>query len=176
MRELREIKQEFPEDIENISKDECAKILHKALGSSGRFSSIAQLASAASLPRQTVGDYFFGRHKPPKDKWIKLRLLLLDTIPIVQSYPKAGKTETSRAAHEAERLRLLWPLLKDYLQYFRDSSPEDRAILKKILPGTEAGYISGLLSALYDEDQLAAWLTFAESRKGGQHGRPQNRR
>ena len=62
--------------------------------------------------------------------------------------------QITEAKHSAEKLKAIAFLLKDELEYFKDSTPEVREILKEYLPGPTIGYIASLLTALYDENQL----------------------
>ena len=51
------------------------------------------------------------------------------------------------------------------LEYFKNSSPEARNILKSYIPGYDIGLLAGLLTALYDEDQLQAYKTFTNMKE-----------
>lgn len=166
MNQLQKHALAFPEDNEKLSKQECATILQKALALSPRFSKVSELAKAAGFKRQTLGDYLYARHKPPKAKWLILRELLapkemnLETIEVLEN-----TAELRLARKRAERLKALKFLMIDELEFFRDSKPHVREILNQIIPGGEVGYLTGLFSALYDEDQLTIWLTFSKSNK-----------
>ncbi|OQX89340.1 MAG: hypothetical protein B6D65_03655 [candidate division Zixibacteria bacterium 4484_93] len=155
----------FPKSIKKLSKEECAKILQKALASSNRFSSVPEVAAAVGISRQSVGDYFYGRNKPPQERWDMLRQVLFEEE--IQARPKKelkGK-ELEEAKQAAERLKAITFLLKHELNYFQNTRPEVRQILKDYLPGPEAGRIAGLLIALYDEDQLEVWKTFSDNKE-----------
>ena len=47
------------------------------------------------------------------------------------------------------------------LNFFKDSTPEIRNILKKRIAGNYVGYISGLMCGLYNEEQLDIFKTFS---------------
>ena len=84
---------------------------------------------------------------------------------ITMKHAKRELKHLEKATHSAEKIKKLKILMLDELEYFRDATPEERKILKRLLPGVEAGYFSGLLSALYNEDQLVEWMTFSERKK-----------
>ena len=73
-----------------------------------------------------------------------------------------GGKKITEAKHSAKRLKAISFLMKDELEYFKNSSTEAREILKKYLSGSEVGYLASLLTALYDEDQLDIWKTFSK--------------
>ena len=158
---------DFPSLIKNISKEECAKILHRALASSKEYFTIAQLAKAVGLSRQTIGDYFYARHKPTQKTWEFLISLFsnkkIEDKKQIQEYT-AGGVEVSIALSSAQKLKALLFLIEDELKYFKNSSKDDRNILKEMVPGPTIGYITSLLSALYDEDQLEIFKTFSEKK------------
>jgi hypothetical protein len=148
----------FPKDNEKLTKQECAIILQKALASSSRFKRYSDLAKAAGFSRQIIGDYLYARRKPPRDKWTLLHGLLSTADAEIST---ENNKDYYTARIRAERLRALKFAMMDDLEYFRDSTIAERSVLKKIIPGKEVGYLSGLFSALYDEDQLKIWLTFS---------------
>ena len=151
---------DYPEDL---TSEECAKVLHKALAAS-EFGSIRQLAEAIGIPRQTLNHYFFARRKPPREKWSILRNALGDIgqFTTTTEEKKSKQSEDKGANLAAERLKAEFSRIKGDLVFFRDAGTDARQILKNVIPGKQAGYISGLLTALYDEDQLEAWITFSK--------------
>lgn len=153
---------EFPCDLKNLTKEECAKILHKALTSSSNYSSIAQLAKDIGFKRQTLGDYFYARHKPSQEKWNLLREVLFEKVKNIIPEKKLKVAQITEAKHSAEKIKAISFLLKDELEYFKESSPEVREILKEYLPGPDVGYIASLLTALYDENQLEIFKNFSK--------------
>jgi len=157
---------EYPLNIKDITKEDCAKILHKALASSKKYFSIPQLAKAIGISRQSVGDYFYARHKPTQKKWDLLikHLSIKDENKINTQVTKSVKIEHTEAILSAEKVKSLLFLVEDELEYFMKSSKENRIILKELLPGPTVGYITSLLSALYDEDQLAIFKAFSENK------------
>lgn len=52
--------------------------------------------------------------------------------------------------------------LKGELQFFKAGSPEDREVLRKVMPGEQVGYVVSLLKALYDEEAFREWLHFSQ--------------
>jgi len=170
MNKSHEHRFDFPEDNEKLSKQECAAILQKALALSSKFFKVSELAKAAGFKRQTLGDYLYARHKPPKDKWMILRELLVGKhMDIETTIVSKEAAELSLARKKAERLKALIFLMMDDLEFFRDSTPQTRKILNQIIPGAEVGYLTGLFSALYDEDQLKIWLTFSQLNTEGKN-------
>jgi len=153
---------EFPSDLNSLTKEECAKILHKALATSGKYSSITQLAEDIGFKRQTLGDYFYARHKPPQEKWNLLREVLFEGEKNDSIETKKNVHQTIEARHSAERLKAIAFLFKDELEYFKESLPEGREILKEYLPGPTSGYIASLLMALYNENQLEIFKNFSK--------------
>ena len=155
----------FPVKNKKLTKEECAKILQKALASSNKFSSVPQVAAAVGIWRQSAAKYFYGRLKPSQKRWDMLREVLFEEE--IQARPKKklkGK-DFQEAKQAAERIKAITLLLKHELNYFQNARPEVRDILKDYLLGPEAGRIAGLLIALYDEDQLEVWKTFSEDKE-----------
>jgi hypothetical protein len=160
-------KLDFPLLIKDITKEDCAKILHKALAFSKEYSSIAQLSKAVGLSRQSIGDYFYARHKPTQKTWTLLISLLSNrkVENIEPGHEKgSGSAEVSIVVSSAQKLKALLFLIEEELNYFKNSSKDDRRILKELIPGPTVGYITSLLSALYDEDQLEIFRTFSEQK------------
>lgn len=155
---------EFPQNIENYTKEECAKILHRAYAASNEYSTINQLARAVGISRQSIGDYLYARRKPTQERWELLRKILFNKSEEknIKQMSKIEKNKYEKAKHSVEKLKVLFFLLEDELEYFKNSSNEVRKILKSHLPGATAGYIASLLTALYDEDQLEIFKTFSE--------------
>ena len=52
--------------------------------------------------------------------------------------------------------------LRGELQFFKAGSPEDREVLRKVIPGEQVGYLVSLLKALYDEEAFREWLHFSQ--------------
>ena len=77
---------------------------------------------------------------------------------------KTKREKNQLAIKAAIRLRTELSLVQSSLEFFRDANPRDRDILKRVVPGADAGRIAGLLTSLYDENELAAWLAFAEDK------------
>ena len=149
-------RKEFPAKIKKLTSEECAKILRRALSSSGKYRTQTEIAQVTGINLKTLGDYFTARHKPPQEKWKILRTVLYEET--------ADKTteKMTDAKKSAERLKTVAFLLKDELEYFKESTPEIRKILKEKLPGHTAGYIASLLTSLYDENQLEIFKNFAK--------------
>lgn len=169
---MKELSKNLPSKIDNLTREQCAIILQKALAASTQFSSIAQLARAAGLNRRTINSYFLASKKPRIENWNKLRDVLIEKPVKVENNEHAEEREDlGKAIQIAEKIRALKYLMVEELEFFRDAGPEERQVLKSIIPGVEAGYLSGLLAALYDEDQLSAWITFSEKQKGVHNGK-----
>lgn len=154
-------KSSFPVTCKKLSLEEIAGILHRALAASKRFASIAELARELGIPRQTLNHYFFGRVRPSEERWICLRNALVDQSSRDDHIQRKSKP-TKAAAKQATQLKADLDGIRKILLYFRDADPSDRKILRETVPGREIGYLAGLMTALYDEDQLAAWLVFSE--------------
>ncbi|MBD3162973.1 MAG: hypothetical protein GF346_11195 [Candidatus Eisenbacteria bacterium] len=157
----------FPRSVKDLSKEDCARILRRALSHSGQFETQVDVADAAGLNRGTVAHYFTAQHKPSQARWTKLRTLL------TQEDRRASNRETlpSRRRDPAERacarVQALVFLLEDELRFFLDAPKSARQILKHRLPGKEVGYLAGLLTALYDEDHLEAFKVFSAKGSDG---------
>lgn len=152
----------FPQNIKKLTKEECAMILHKALAASEKFKFQSEVAKATGINGKSMGDYFTARYKVPQKNWDVLREVLFEDNIKVSSASDMGGKKITEAKHSAERLKAISFLLKDELEYFKDSSTEAREILKEYLSGSEVGYIASLLTALYDEDQLDIWKSFSK--------------
>ena len=156
---------EFPEKIDKFSKEELAKILRKALSEAEKLKTQSDVAKATGINEKSIGDYFTARYKPPQKRWDLLRkVLFIEDKKIKPTKSLEGK-KLEEAKHLAERLKALLFLIKDELEYFKNSSPEARNILKSYIPGSYTGLLVGLLTALYDEDQLQAYKTFTNMKE-----------
>lgn len=151
---------DFPEIIFNFSKEELAKYLRKALSESKTLKTQPDVAKATGINVKSIGDYFTARYKPPQEKWVLLREVLLIKDKEIQMTKILEGVKLEEAKHLSERLKALLFLLKDELDFFKYSSPEARNVLKSCISGSDIGLLAGLLTALYDEDQLKAFKTF----------------
>lgn len=153
---------EFPLDVKLLTKEECAKILRKVLSASEKFKTQSEIAKVAKINEKTVGDYFTARHKPPQEKWNLLRetLYKVSEKDILKNKTKTRKM--TEAIQSVERLKAILFLLKDELEYFKDSTLEEREILKENITGPSIGYIASLLTSLYDENQLEIFKNFSK--------------
>lgn len=150
----------FPEKIDKFSKEELAKNLRKALSEAEELKTQSDVAKATGINEKSIGDYFTARYKPPQKRWDLLRkVLFIEDKKIKPTKSLKGK-KLEEAKHLAEKLKAILFLIKDELEYFKNSSPEVRNILKSYIPGNDIGLLVGLLTALYDEDQLQAYKTF----------------
>ena len=152
----------FPLNLKSFTKEECAKILRKALAASEKYKYQSEIAKITGINEKTIGDYFTARHKPPQKKWNLLREVLFKKVKKVIPEKKIKMPQITEAKHSAEKLKAIAFLLKDELEYFKDSTPEVREILKEYLPGPTIGYIASLLTALYDENQLEIFKNFSK--------------
>lgn len=181
MADTRKPKTGFPADNGKLSKEDCSRILHRALARSPRFSTTRDVARACGINTNTVRKYFSGINRPPPEKWARLRKALSEgqqpgadkTGTDVVRMSAGGRTgrvgareltgvDAERASRSARRIRAMLWLVKEELEFFRDGPESARRILRRHLPGREAGRLAGLLTALYDEEQLAAFKTFVE--------------
>lgn len=153
---------EFPLDVKSLTKEECAKILRKALSVSEKFKTQSEIAKITQINIKTIGDYFTARHKPPQEKWNLLRETLFKISEKSIPEKKTKKQEMTEVKRSIERLKAILFLLKDELEYFKDSTLEDREILKENIPGPSVGYIASLLTSLYDENQLEIFKNFSK--------------
>jgi hypothetical protein len=148
---------EFPPNIEDLSTEDCAKILRKALSLSKKYKTQTDISKATNINGKSIGDYFTARHKPSQERWTLLRETLF----------QEGMDESltlkraSEAIHSIERLKAILILLKDELEYLKNSTRENRKILKEQIPGNQIGYLASLLTALYDESQLEIFKNFS---------------
>ncbi len=153
---------EFPLEVKSLTKEECAKILRKALAASEKLKYQSEIAQATKINNKTIGDYFTARRKPPQKKWDLLREVLFEEVNKVIPERKIKVPQIAEAKHSAEKLKAILFLLKDELEFFKESTPEIREILKEYLPGSTIGYIASLLTALYDENQLEIFKNFSK--------------
>jgi hypothetical protein len=156
---------EFPEKMDKFSKEELAKVLRKALSEAEKLKTQSDVAKATGINEKSIGDYFTARYKPPQKRWDLLRKVLFIEDKIIKPTKSFEGKKLEEAKHLAERLKALLFLIKDELEYFKNSSPEARNILKLYIPGSDTGLLVGLLTALYDEDQLQAYKTFTNMKE-----------
>ncbi len=152
----------FPDKTDKFSKEELAKILRKALSESGKLKSQSDVAKATGINIKSIGDYFTARYKTPQKKWNLLREVLFEENKQIKPIKSSNGKSIEEVNHVAERLKALIFLIKDELEYFKNASEEERDILKSHIPGSDIGLLAGLLTALYDEDQLQAFKTFSD--------------
>ena len=153
---------EFPQYVKDLSKEECAKILRRALSASRKYKTQSEISKATNINEKSIGDYFTARNKPSQERWLLLRdALFKESINIFKD-EKSNFQQTNEATHSIDRLKAVLILLKDELEYFKDSTPEIRNILKEHIPGPHMGYLASLLTSLYDENQLNIFKNFSE--------------
>ena len=163
-------------DPSELGKEGCAIALRKALARSSRFRTIREVSDAALLNYGTIRGYFDARRLPDRETWSKIASVLLPEIGATDSVRKEGAntaapSKRSSAAHAAEVLRALRQL-GQVLEFFKTGSPTDRDLLRRMVPGTDVGYITSLLRALYDEDRFEEWILFSNyTMRGAQDGR-----
>ncbi|MBN2213984.1 MAG: hypothetical protein JW723_07060 [Bacteroidales bacterium] len=153
---------DFPLEVKPLTMEECAKILRKALSISEKFKTQLEVSKATGINIKTVGDYFTARHKPPQEKWNLLREALFKKSEKDLLEKKTKKPKRIEVKQSIERLKAILFLLKDELEYFKDSTLEDRELLKENIPGPSIGYIASLLTSLYDENQLEIFKNFSK--------------
>lgn len=152
---------EFPPNVNNLSKEECAKILRRSLSLSGKYKTQTDVSMITGINIKCIGDYFTARHKPTQERWTILREALFQR----GSMESLNLKQATRTINSIERLKTILILLKDELEYFENSTPENRKILKEHIPGDQIGYLASLLSALYDESQLEIFKNFSDRNK-----------
>lgn len=150
----------FPPNIEDLSKEDCAKILRKALSLSKKYKTQSDISKVTNINEKSIGDYFTARHKPSQDRWTILREKFINEVSDEYSTLK----KPSETIRSIERLKAILFLLKEELEYFKNSSVENRGILKEKIPGSQVGYIASLLTALYDENQLDIFKKFSSKK------------
>ena len=128
----------------------------------------AGLAKLMGISVKTLGPWLMPPNAPSFGPPSPQRLVLIErflgdttAMPRTRASAEAPR-ENALALKSALRVRAELSLLVMDLEFFRDATPTDREILKKTVPGAEAGRISGLLASLYNENELAAWITFSE--------------
>jgi len=159
-----------------LGKEGCAIALRKALARSTKFETIREVADAAAVNYSTLRDYFGARHLPNRERWARIASVLLPEIGATESVHKERATATASskrppALHAAEVLKALRQL-GEVLEFFKKGSPQDRELLRRMVPGADVGYITSLLRALYDEDQFEEWILFSNyAMRGAEDGR-----
>ncbi len=69
-----------------------------------------------------------------------------------------GRPSTSDVAARVQAVEDSLYTLNDELQFFKESSPHSRGILRRRLSGPDVGYVTTLLKALFDEEKFQNWL------------------
>lgn len=156
---------ELPRSVGQLSKQECSKLLQKALKESGILTQ-TKLAILTGIPRGTLNNYFMAEYMPPQEKWNILREIFSSpNNPIPVSVSNSSISEVSEAEKEeiiktySMEMKALVFLLKNRLDFFQDSA-RAREILKKHIDSEEAGYVIALFKALYNEEELEIWKAF----------------
>jgi hypothetical protein len=99
--------------------------------------------------------------KPPQDKWLLLRKVFMEPSSKVEKKVLIlDEIQINDIKKRANEINILLITLKENLSFFETCSEDAREILKSILPSTDIGFIVSLLTAVYDENQLAIWKTF----------------
>lgn len=139
--------------------------LQKWLKGQSRYRTIRDLQAATGIPYSSLKDYFSGRKFPSAERLQRLagftglgsvlELLPSGTTVTSGQQPHAPEEMARRVLETAHRF------MAD-LEYFKRGTADDRALLKTVVPPRDVGYLTTLLKAMYDEDQFATWLYFAE--------------
>lgn len=155
---------EYPKSVGRLKRVECRSILNKALNASG-ISSQAELAELTDIDRDTLERYFAARKTPSQQDWNTIA----DFLSPEGKYfsPNLNAEELEGALHHSDKLEALVYilktslfLLKDELEYFKNSPAEARKILDKKFPYEEAHFVVNLFKAFYNENVLLIWNMF----------------
>jgi hypothetical protein len=159
-------------NLDDITVDECAILLKKALNSSP-FQSIKQVAEKAQMNYHTLKHYFEGHRKPPNDKWNRIcEVLAVEKELALADTPGGEKKSelvvhakdvgTSEAEVHAKMLHCAMLLASEHLEYFKNATLADRERLRDAIDGKDVGYFTSLFASLYDEENLKAWKAFSK--------------
>jgi hypothetical protein len=77
--------------------------------------------------------------------------------------PTSG-IDLEEAQKKVEKVRYLLILLEDELRWFRDTSEENRNVLRETLDFNDVGYISSLLTMIADESRFQRWSALTTNR------------
>jgi len=161
----RSDKDDLLKDPSELWKEGCAITLRKALAKSTKFRTIRAVSEAARVNYNTTKDYFQGRHLASRENWARIAAVFLAeigaSIPVRRK--RVGAAAANRRVPAARAARVLETLrrLGEQLDFVKTGSRKDRDLLRRIVPGTDVGYITSLLRALYDEDQFEEWILFS---------------
>jgi len=153
---------ELPRSVGQLTKLEVSVLLYDALRESG-IKTQAELSRLSGIPGGTLNNYFRKEYMPPQENWNILREVFSppDAVSPV-SVEKKGTINENDIRLRARKIRSLTFLLKDEIDFFKNSSVEVRELLKSCLDNEETGYVVSLIRALFDDQTFQIWKAFQE--------------
>lgn len=134
-----------------------------------------ELAQAVGISYNSLRAYYDKRSRVPSgDNLLRLREFIQRETP-----RQFGSQANDRLTHAAQqrlpisakeararvtRVAVLLEILSEELAWFRDGSPEAREVYRSRLDAFDAGYVSSLVSMLFDEDKFSRWLELSTNR------------
>jgi len=151
---------ELPRSVGQLTKLEVSALLYEALKESG-IRTQAELSRLSGIPGGTLNNYFRKEYMPPQENWNILRRLFNppNTASPVSDEKKSDINEDD-IRRRARKIRSLIFILKDEIDFFKNSSVEVREILKNGLDKEETGDMVSLIMALFDERTFQIWKDF----------------
>lgn len=134
-----------------------------------------ELAAQIGIPDSTMRAWYAKRPRPPSGANL---LRLSEFIQEGSHRPLEPKSRPSvspaiearlplqptEARARATRVKVLLELLAEELGWFRDGSAESREVFRSRLDAFDAGYVSSLVTMLFDEDKFKRWLELSTNR------------
>ena len=152
---------ELPRSVGQLTKHDVSQLLYEALKVSG-IETQANLSRLSGIPSGTLSNYFREEHMPPQENWNILRKVFNppETPPVSKEEKKEVNSEDIRL--RARKIRSLIFLLKEEIDFFKNSSVETRELLKSCLDNEETGYVVSLIRALFDDQTFQVWKAFEQ--------------
>ncbi len=139
--------------------------LKRWMRSQGRYKTIRELEKPTGIPYSSLKDYFSGAAAPAGERLERLAALtgVSSLLRLVPGQPReAVKPAAGSSDQMARAVLMTLHRLLDELNFFKRGGSVDRAVLRRVVPARDVGYVTTLLKAMYDEDQFQTWLYFAE--------------
>jgi transposase len=122
-----------------------------------RYSSVQEFANEIGWETKSLSYHIQNMEMPPRVILEKISKILGLGIPALDS-------NLQNPLSKAEKVKYLLILLEDELRWFRDTSEENRNVLRETLDFADVGYISSLLTMIADESRFQRWSALTTNR------------
>lgn len=122
-----------------------------------RYPSIESFAQEVGFNALELEKCLEGQDEPP-------RLLVERVAQVLGIGPAIFGSLRNKAVERTERLKFLLTLLAEEIAWFRDSPKETRQVLRERVNSMDTGYISSMLTMIFEEEKFQRWLRATTNR------------